>query len=223
MSCSSTSYPALRRYSARKPATRPSSSLMEGISISARVSSKTFIDLDLRFERSCWRDSSNSAYVFAIFLRLFRVIRIAGLVQLVARPAASFIRNITDLYLRVTAGDSLRVVRGASAANTNRVHLGNVLGYCQQSGHRTKRAPAVVLIQPRSDNSDSRVGQIHAEIDDRGVEELDLVDADHLHPEDQVRSELIGVVYSDGVNASVVSRDDALIVEAIVDGGFEYL
>jgi hypothetical protein len=98
------------------------------------------------------------------------------------------------------------------------MHLRNVLGYRKQRGHRAKRAAGVVLVQPGGDNSNPSVRQIHAEIDDRRVEELDLVDANNFHAEHEVRSKLGRIVHCDGIDAPVVSRDNPLVVEAIVDG-----
>src|SRR5207237_7864151 len=108
----------------------------------------------------------------------------------IARPATRFIRRIADFHLRVSTGDALRVMRGTATADADRVHFRNVFRDREQRGHRTERTAHVILIETRRDDANARVGELHANVDDTVIEELNLADADDLHADLDFREEL---------------------------------
>jgi hypothetical protein len=79
------------------------------------------------------------------------------------------------------------------------------------------------LIESRGDDADAGVGELHADVDHAGIEELYLVDADHLHPDLHARQQLGAGGDRHRLQAPVVARDDVLGAEAVVDERFEDL
>ena len=151
-----------------------------------------------------------------LFLRL-------GLVVLEAGAATRLVRRVADFDLRVAAGDALRVVRGAAAAHAHRVHLRHFLGHREQRGHRAERPALEILIESGGDDADAGVGELHADVDDSGVEELHFVDADDLHADLDARQQLRARGDGQRFQPPVIARHDFVGCEAIVDDRLEDL
>src|SRR5438445_3057941 len=146
-----------------------------------------------------------------------------GPVKLIAGAAARFVRRIADLHLRVAAGKALRVMRGAAASHADRVHLRDFFGNGEKRGHRTERPAHVVLIESGRDHADSGIGELHADVDDSGIEELHFVDADDLHSDLDAREELGTRGHRDRLQAAIIARHDVVGAEAVVDEWLENL
>src|SRR5712691_1468659 len=112
---------------------------------------------------------------------------------------------------------------GAAATNADGVHLGHFFGDSEQCGHRSEGPAHVILIEPRGDDSNAGIGELHADIDDAGIEELHFVDANHLYADFHARQKLGAAAHRTGFQAAIVARDDVVGREAIVDEGFEHL
>ena len=74
----------------------------------------------------------------------------------------------------------LRAVRGRAAAHADRERLVDVLGDRHQLRHRLEGPAAVVLVEPGHDHAQPAVGERVRHLDQARVEELALVDPDHL-------------------------------------------
>ena len=62
------------------------------------------------------------------------------------------------------------------------LQLVDELGVREQLGHRPERQPTEVLVEPRRDHAGAAVGERERGADDLLLEELGLVDPDHLEP-----------------------------------------
>src|SRR4029079_17225374 len=76
----------------------------------------------------------------------------------------------------------LRVLPPPAAAVADGLELVDELGMREQLGHRSERKPAEVLVEPRSDHTGAAVGKRRSSTPELVLEELGLVDADHLEP-----------------------------------------
>ena len=112
------------------------------------------------------------------------------------------------------------MVGEVAAAHADGVHLRHVFGRSHQRRHRAERPARVIHVESRDDHPHAVVGQLSADIDDAFVEELCLVDADHIdirgHQQDVLRR--FDRRRTDGVG---VVRDDLLLRVADVDAGLE--
>ena len=97
--------------------------------------------------------------------------------------------------------------RGAAAAVADGLQLVHELGVGEQLRHDAEGQPAEVLVEARDDDPDPAVGQRERRTDDRVVEELHLVDADHVVP-GRAGDELRDAVDRDGPHPCARVRDD---------------
>ena len=114
-------------------------------------------------------------------------------------------------------------MRGAAASDADRVHLRHFLRHCQQRRHRAERTAHVVLIESRGDDADTGIGELHADVDDAGIEELDLVDADDLHADLDARQQLGAGGHGVRFQPAVIARDDFVGGETVVEDRLEDL
>ena len=88
--------------------------------------------------------------------------------------------TVADLHLFAAAGDALAVMGQMTALDAHRVHLVDELGQGEDRRHGPEGLAKKILIETRDDDSHTRIGQIGDQIDQSVVEELGLVDSDHL-------------------------------------------
>src|SRR5258706_11773385 len=152
-----------------------------------------------------------------------RFFRGRGLVELVAGAASGLVRGVADFDLGIASRDALRVMRRTPATNADRMHLRDILGNREQGRHRSEWTPHVILIESGGDDADASVGELHADIDDARIEELDLIDADDLHSDLHPRQQLGARGDGMRLEPAVVARNDVLGTEAIIDQRLEDL
>ena len=146
---------------------------------------------------------------------------------LVAVAAAGLVRverADDDRLARVRRGhavdEALRRRRRAAAAMADGLELVDELGAREELGHRPERLSAEVLVEPGRDHSDAALGECERGVDDRRLEELHLVDPDHVaaaRPGDELRA----AVDRDGRHPHACVTDDVRRVVAVVDPGLE--
>src|SRR5881628_2347241 len=112
---------------------------------------------------------------------------------------------------------------GAAAANADGVHLRHFFSDGKQRGHRSEWSAHVVLIEAGSDDTNAGIGELHADIDDAGIEELHLVDAHDLHADLHPRQKLGAAGNGTGFQSAVVARNDVIAGKTIVDDRLEDL
>ena len=109
---------------------------------------------------------------------------LAGLVAVAAARLVLLVRAHDDRRPRIgrrpTVDQALRRRCSAAAAVADGLQLVDELGVRQQRRHRPEREPPEVLVEPRRDHAGTVVGELERDADDLFVEELRLVDADHL-------------------------------------------
>jgi len=103
------------------------------------------------------------------------------------------------------------------------MHLRDFLSDREQRGHRPERPAHVILIETGGDDANSCVRELHADIDDTGIEELHLVNADDLHSNLDAREKVGAAGHRNRFEPAIIARDDVLAGEAVVDEGFENL
>lgn len=118
---------------------------------------------------------------------------------------------------------SVGVAGGGSALHADGSELDHLVGHGQKLGHGSEGLAAKVLIQPGADDVHAPVGHLHAEIHDLGVEELHLLDQQHLGVFLDLGAKLIDVFGGIGFVLHAHVRDDHGLVVSVVDAGFEYL
>ncbi len=96
--------------------------------------------------------------------------------------------------------ESLRGGGGAAAAVADGLQLVDELGVGEQLGHDAEGKASEVLVEPGDDDADAAVGEVERRPDDAGVEELHLVDPDHIVP-GRPADELRHTVDRDGAHA----------------------
>jgi hypothetical protein len=97
-----------------------------------------------------------------------------------SRHRASDDDRLTRVRRRAAVDEPLRRCRRAAAAVADGLQLVHELGVGEQVGHDAERQATEVLIEPRDDNPDAAVGERECCVDDGSIEELHLVDADHV-------------------------------------------
>ena len=143
---------------------------------------------------------------------------------LVAGAAARLVRlAVAHLHQLLATRGALGEVRGLSADDADRVHLVDELGEREQRRHRAERTAEEVLIEAGDDDAHASIGELGGEIDQAFVEELRLVDADHLYLGQQRGAQLPAVANRKRGDLPQVTRDDALGPVADVGGRLEDL
>jgi hypothetical protein len=106
--------------------------------------------------------------------------------------------------------------RGPTAAVTHGLQLVDELRAGEQRGHRPERETAEVLVEAGGDHADPAVGQGERGVDDRLLEELDLVDS-HCLASARAGDELGRAVDRDRRHPNPRVADDVVCVVAVVD------
>ena len=87
----------------------------------------------------------------------------------------------TQHDLLIICRKAVRMVCQVTTANTDGMHLSDILRRSHKRGHRTKGHTPIVHIETRNDNADTAICQLAAHIDDAIIEELRLIDAHDIH------------------------------------------
>ena len=149
---------------------------------------------------------------------------LAGLVAVAAARLVLLVRAHDDRRARVRRGPAvdqpLRRRRAAAAAVADRLQLVDELGVGQELRHRPEREPPEVLVEPGRDHPGAVVGELERDADDLFVEELGLVDADHLEAARPL-GELGHARHRHGPHPDAGVADDVGGVVAVVDPRLE--
>ncbi len=107
--------------------------------------------------------------------------------RLVAATAPGLVgveRADFDRVARERSGAALDQTLGpcgrAAAAVTDGLELVDEFGTGPQLGHRDERLGPEVVSRARDDHARAALGQLHSDVDDRVLEEVQLVEADHV-------------------------------------------
>ncbi len=81
------------------------------------------------------------------------------------------------------------------------MQLVHALGARQQQRHGAKRLAAEVLVQPGCDHTQATVRQVVADVGNRRVKELHLVDGDHFRIHLQPAQDILGAAHDNRILA----------------------
>src|SRR4029077_5645629 len=96
----------------------------------------------------------------------------------------------------------------AAAANADRMHFRDFFRDREECRHRAERPAHVVLIETGGDDPDPGVGELHADLDHSGIEELNLVDAYDLDADLDAREELATAGDRNCLEPALITRHD---------------
>ena len=138
--------------------------------------------------------------------------------------AARFVEAaIADQHAVAAGHEALRMVRRIAADHADGERLGDVLRDGQQLRHRIERPSEVVLVEAGDNHALAPVGERVARGRQVRVEELSLVDADHLGFVGDHPHQLVGVRHVLGRDALIAMRHDMVVAEAVVENRLEDL
>ena len=118
---------------------------------------------------------------------------------------------------------SIGMACGRAALHADRAELYHVVGDREERGHGSEGFPAEVLIQAREHDLGAPIREFHREIDDRIVEELRLLDEDHVGFRIEFGAEVRNVIDRDRLMPNAHMGHDHGLVVTVVDLGFEHL
>ena len=116
--------------------------------------------------------------------------------------------------------ESVADIGEVAAADADGVGLIDIIGYRHERGHRSEGLPLEVHVEPCDDDAHAAVSQLIAHVHDTHVEELRLVDADHIAVVGKEEDVLTGIDGRRGDDVVVVA-DHILLGVTHIDGGFE--
>ena len=117
----------------------------------------------------------------------------------------------------------LRSIRRRSAPDADRKRFRDVFRDCEQLRHWIKRPAAEVLVETCDDDALSHVGQPVAHEDEFEIEELPLVDSDHLGASVNRIDDFPGLPDKLRLDLHVAVTDDMIFAVPVVQSGFEDL
>jgi hypothetical protein len=112
--------------------------------------------------------------------------------------------------------ESLGVIGGIATAYTDGQSFRDVLGHGQKLRHGLERLAEVVLVQPGHDDSFARVGELIADTDQAGIEELAFVDSHGFGAVVHSLEYLLRGAHELRLDAHVAVGDDVIVAVASV-------
>jgi hypothetical protein len=128
-----------------------------------------------------------------------------------------------DQHLLVLGHDALGARGRRAADDAHGVQLRHRLGDGHQVGHRRERPPEIVLIEPCQDDPQPTIRERLGDFDDPDVEELRLVDRDHVRALVNFAENAVARCQGDRLAPLPIMRDDGGRIITSVDAGLERL
>lgn len=117
----------------------------------------------------------------------------------------------------LTVDHAVSVACGCAAVQTNGSKLDYFIGKAKKSWHWAEGLSSEILIQTRHNNFDSIVGEPNCKLDDPIIEELNLLNDQHIEPRVEVGFEVHRIKHGNRFMANTHMSDHHVLVVTTVN------